>query len=44
MAAQEYHIKVKEVERVRNWSFKLTPHSYLHIDINVLTNYVNKML
>ena len=44
MAAWEHDIKVKEEESARNWSFKLTAHSFLHIDTNVLTNYVDKIM
>ena len=44
MATGAYHIMSKEVERVKNCSFNLVVHPLLHTNIQILTNYVEKMV
>ena len=44
MAAEAYHVISKEGEKVRNCSFNLCVHSLLHIDTQVLTSHVGKIV
>ena len=44
MAAEAYHIILNDVEKVKNRNLNLFSHSPLHINTNVLTNYVDKMV